>query len=73
MAIRTALGASHRQLLAQMLTESLVLSGSGALLGLTLAIAGTRALAHLDAMSIPLLPAVAWISRRLRLRLAWRF
>ena len=41
--------------LAQMLTEGIVLSCSGALLGLVLAFAGTRALARLDAVSIPLL------------------
>ncbi len=54
-AIRTALGAGRRRLLAQMLTEGIVLSGSGAILGLVLAFAGTRALARLDAVSIPLL------------------
>ena len=54
-AIRTALGAGRRRLLAQMLTEGIVLSSSGALLGFILATAGTRALARLDAVSIPLL------------------
>jgi len=54
-AIRTALGAGRRRLLAQMLTEGIVLSCSGALLGLALAIGGTRALARLEAVSIPLL------------------
>ena len=54
-AIRTALGAGRRRLLAQLLTEGIVLSCSGALLGLLLAVAGTRALARLDAVSIPLL------------------
>jgi predicted permease len=54
-AIRTALGAGRTRLLAQMLTEGIVLSCSGALLGLLLAIGGTRALARLDAVSIPLL------------------
>jgi predicted permease len=54
-AIRTALGAGRRRLLAQMLTEGIVLSSSGALLGLLLAFVGTRALARLDAVSIPLL------------------
>jgi predicted permease len=54
-AIRTALGAGRRRLLAQMLTEGIVLSCSGAVLGLVLAFAGTRALARLEAISIPLL------------------
>ena len=54
-AIRTALGAGRRRLLAQMLTEGIVLSCSGAVLGLVVAFAGTRALARLDAVSIPLL------------------
>jgi predicted permease len=54
-AIRTALGAGRRRLLAQMLTEGIVLSCTGAVLGLLLAYAGTRALTRLDAVSIPLL------------------
>jgi predicted permease len=57
-AIRTALGAGRRRLIAQMLTEGIVLSCSGAVLGLLLAMGGTRALAHLDAVSIPLLQSV---------------
>jgi predicted permease len=57
-AIRTALGAARRRLLAQMLTEGIVLSTSGAALGVLFAFAGTRALARLDAVSIPLLGGV---------------
>jgi predicted permease len=57
-AIRTALGAGRRRLVAQMLTEGIVLSLSGAILGLLLAIGGTRALARLDAVSVPLLQSV---------------
>jgi predicted permease len=57
-AIRTALGAGQGRLIRQMLTESVVLSSCGAALGLILAIGGTRSLAHLDAMSIPLLQNV---------------
>ena len=54
-AIRMALGAGRKRLLAQMLTEGLVLSSGGAVLGLALAVASTRLLAQLDAVSIPLL------------------
>ena len=57
-AIRSALGAGRRRLLAQMLTEGLVLSCCGAILGLALAAIGTRALAQLDAISIPMLRSV---------------
>ena len=54
-AIRSAMGAGRRRLVMQMLTEGLVLSGAGAIAGLVLALAGTRALAGLDAVSVPLL------------------
>lgn len=54
-AIRSALGAGRARLIAQTLSESVVLSCSGALLGIALAFAGTRTLTALDAISIPLL------------------
>lgn len=57
-AIRSALGAGRLRLIGQMLTESVVLSCGGAIVGLVLAIAATRALAQLDAISIPLLRSV---------------
>jgi predicted permease len=57
-AIRAALGAGRGRLFAQMLTEGLVMSSGGALLGLALAIGGTRALSRLEAVSIPLLATV---------------
>ena len=54
-AIRSALGAGRSRLAGQMLTESLVLSLGGTVVGLVLAVAGTRALTGLEAVSIPLL------------------
>jgi len=57
-AIRTALGAARGRLFRQMLTEGVALSGCGAALGVLIAVGGTRVLAHLDAVSIPLLQNV---------------
>ncbi len=58
MAVRATLGAGRQRLLRQMLTESVALSGCGAAVGLFLAVAGTRALSRLNALSIPLLSGV---------------
>jgi predicted permease len=58
LAMRSALGASRFRLLRQMLTESIALSSCGAVLGLGLAIAGTRMVAHLSAFNLPLLGSV---------------
>jgi predicted permease len=58
MAVRAALGAGRRRLIRQMLTESIVLSCCGAVIGVALAVGGTRVLARLDAVSIPLLQSV---------------
>jgi len=58
MAIRTALGAGRGRLIAQTLTEGIVLSCSGGIVGVAVAIAGTRALAGLDAVNVPLLASV---------------
>ena len=58
MAMRAALGAGRLRLLRQMLTESVALSCCGAAFGLVLAVAGTRAITHLDTFDIPLLASV---------------
>jgi predicted permease len=58
MAMRAALGAGRSRLLRQMITESVALSCCGAVLGLVLALAGTRELAHLHAFNLPLLESV---------------
>ena len=58
MVTRAALGAGRSRLLRQMLTESVALSCCGAVLGLVLAAAGTRELAHLHAFNLPLLESI---------------
>ena len=54
-AMRSALGASRGRLVRQLLTESLILSGAGAMMGLAIAFAVTRFLAHQGSIALPLL------------------
>lgn len=57
-ALRMALGAEPGRLVRQALVESLMLGCSGAALGLALAVAGARLVAHLEGASVPLLQGV---------------
>jgi len=54
-AVRAALGATRGRLIRQMLTESIGLSMSGAILGLALAYLATRAFVALPNLSIPMM------------------
>jgi predicted permease len=65
MAIRAALGAEKGRLIRQVLTESILLSCCGGTLGVILALAGTRVVAHLTALNIPLLAGVRVDARAL--------
>lgn len=57
-AVRSALGANRTRLMRQLLTESLILSCSGAVFGIFIAHTATKVVAGTQAISIPLLSAV---------------
>jgi len=56
--VRAAIGAGKARLVRQLLTESLVLAGAGALLGLALAAAGIRVIAARGAVGLPALSPI---------------
>jgi putative ABC transport system permease protein len=70
MALRVALGAGRGRIIRQLLTESALLSGAGALLGGVVAYVGVRALLTLGASRLPRLDAVTFDGRVLLFALA---
>ena len=63
MAVRVAIGAPRGRIIRQLLTESVVLSTAGAVLGVALAYVGVRALLTLGASKLPRLDAVSFDAR----------
>jgi predicted permease len=59
MSVRSALGATRRRLVVQLLTESLILAGCGGVLGIVLAILIPNWVAGTTAVSIPMLSTVS--------------
>jgi predicted permease len=70
MAVRVSLGAQRGRIVRQLLTESVVLSTAGAVLGVAVAYAGVRALLALGASRLPRLESVTFDARVLLFALA---
>ena len=70
MAIRASLGAGKSRILRQLLTESVLLSLAGGILGLVLAVWGTAALVNLPSLGIPRLASAGVDWRALAFTLA---
>jgi predicted permease len=63
MAVRVSLGAGRGRIVRQLLTESVLLSAAGAIVGIVIAAASVRALLDLGASRLPRLEAVTFDSR----------